>query len=65
MRQWHAGLGIVAAALVLVGCYESTEVTVYDPGVYKGEEDPLMAKQRKEAQQERLRQRFRQVQTDR
>lgn len=31
-------------ALALVGCYESAGVTRHQPGVYKGEPDPLVDK---------------------
>lgn len=34
-----AGLIIV----VLTGCYESSNVTVHKPGVYKGASDPLLS----------------------
>ncbi len=34
----------LALAVLLAGCYEDPDVTVYDPGVYKGKEDPLLAK---------------------
>lgn len=49
----------------LSACYESADVTVHEPGVYKGRKDPLLEKQRDAAQQESLRQRFNMVQTDR
>lgn len=56
---------LAGMALLLTGCYESTDVTWYEPGRYKGPKDPLLAKQKKQAQQEELRRRFRRVQTDR
>lgn len=28
--------------VVLTGCYESSSVTVHQPGVYKGASDPLL-----------------------
>lgn len=31
-------------ALALAGCYESAGVTRHEPGVYKGEQDPLVNK---------------------
>ncbi|MBL38044.1 MAG: hypothetical protein ACNS61_04635 [Candidatus Wenzhouxiangella sp. M2_3B_020] len=37
-------LFIALAALALVGCYESPDVTLHEPGVYKGEQDPLVKK---------------------
>ncbi len=49
----------------LTACYESSDVTLYKPGVYKGPKDPLVEKQRSKEQQEALVARFNQVQTDR
>jgi len=59
--RWLAGI----AAVALVGCSESADVTLYKPGVYKGPVDPLVEKQRTPQQQEALLARFNQVQTDR
>jgi hypothetical protein len=56
-------LGIALGALS--GCYESPDVTLYEPGVYKGTVDPLLAKERSPEQQQRLRARFELGQTDR
>lgn len=58
-------LGVVGALIVLSGCYESPDVTVHEPGVYKGTRDPLIAKQRSPEQQQTLRERFSLVQPDR
>ncbi|MDH3281301.1 MAG: hypothetical protein OEQ18_09245, partial [Gammaproteobacteria bacterium] len=52
------------AGLLLAGCYESAEVTVYEPGVYKGAQDPLM-QTKGDARAETLEKRFTMVQTDR
>jgi hypothetical protein len=49
----------------IAGCYESPDVHVYEPGVYKGDRDPLIQLEGTEKQQERLRDRFQLVQTDR
>lgn len=49
----------------LSGCYESPNTKLYTPGVYKGPKDPLVEKQRDEKQQNVLKARFAQVQTDR
>ena len=65
MRNRTSMAVVAGMALLLSGCYESADVTWYEPGNYKGPKDPLLAKQKKEAQQEELRQRFRMVQTDR
>jgi len=53
----------IAALIAVAGCGEP--VTVYEPGVYKGETDPLLAKQASPEQQARLQERFRTGQTDR
>lgn len=58
-------VGWAVAVAALAGCYESPDATNYEPGVYKGKSDPLLAKQKKEARKEALRQRFETVQTDR
>ena len=31
----------ILVPMALVGCYESDDVTRHEPGVYKGEQDPL------------------------
>lgn len=54
----------VVLGLGLSGCSDS-EVTLHEPGVYKGSVDPIVEKQGSAAQQERLVQRFNQIQTDR
>ncbi|MGI9305521.1 MAG: hypothetical protein ACR2RB_22875 [Gammaproteobacteria bacterium] len=50
------------APLALTACYESTDVVVHEPGVYKGAEDPLLSKA---PETEKLIERFRLVQVDR
>ncbi len=64
---WRTAMAAACAVALagLAGCYESPDATSYEPGVYKGPKDPLVAKQKKEKQQERLRQRFKTGQTDR
>jgi hypothetical protein len=54
---------IVIAALTLTACYEDADVTLHEPGVYKGGNDPhaLSAEERADI----LAKRFKQVQTDR
>ena len=59
---------ITAAALmagILWGCYESPDIAIHEPGVYKGKQDPLLAKERQPAQKEILVERISKVQTDR
>lgn len=56
---------LLAMGALLTGCYEDTDVTVHDPGVYKGKTDPLLAKMKTESLQGELDDRFRSVQMDR
>lgn len=59
-------LAVLALATAgLAGCYQSPDVTLHKPGVYKGDRDPILALERSEKQQQRLRDRFNLVQTDR
>lgn len=54
----------VSLTFVLAGCYESSSITSYEPGVYKGNKDPLLqasADQRAET----MKKRFELVQMDR
>ena len=55
---------VVVAAGGLAGCWDSTEVTVHNPGEYKGEKDPLLA-QSASARTDALMKRFQLVQIDR
>ena len=58
----------IAAAVVLAaglaGCWDTTDVTVHNPGEYKGPPDPLLA-QSASARSETLSKRFQSVQIDR
>jgi len=56
---------VVAASAGLSGCWESTDVTVHEPGEYKGMKDPLVESKSAAAREETLQQRFQMVQTDR
>jgi len=57
-------LAVLAAAALVAGCYETADVTVHEPGEYKGNQDPL-TKQQATARAEQLRKRFELVQIDR
>lgn len=50
-------------AFGLAGCYEDTDVTLHEPGVYKGSDDHQTMSDEERA--ETLKRRFKQVQTDR
>ena len=54
----------LVAVLGLAGCWESTDVTVHEPGKYMGTKDPLLSQQGS-SRTESLRQRFQLVQADR
>ena len=54
----------VVLATGLAGCWDSTDVTVHNPGEYKGEQDPLLA-QSASSRAETLTKRFQLVQIDR
>ena len=56
---------ILLLSLGLSGCYQSADVTLHEPGVYKGTRDPLVKLQGSEGQQQKLKERFNLVQTDR
>lgn len=51
--------------LLLGGCYESPDIEIYEPGVYKGGEDPLRDKLDQPELQSELYQRLQRGQTDR
>lgn len=65
MSRIAAMLALVALVLPLAGCYESTSVERYEPGVYKGKYDPLRQKLRTESLQNRLEERATQAHSDR
>jgi hypothetical protein len=56
---------LVSTVLVVIACYESPDVVVHKPGVYKGARDPLLVKQRSAKQQEVLRDRVMLIQAER
>lgn len=53
------------APLIVAGCYEDVTPTNYEPGVYKGETDPLLDKLESGDLREELDQRFEIAATDR
>ncbi len=63
MRKLALALGLTAA-VGLTGCWEDANVTVHEPGQYKGQKDPLLSQQAS-ARGEALKKRFQLVQADR
>lgn len=57
----RTGALAAAVAVVVAGC----GVKVYEPGVYKGTKDPLVAEHAKPEQKEQLKERFTKGQADR
>jgi hypothetical protein len=55
---------LAGVTVLLAGCWESPEITVAEPGKYKGKSDPLM-QQQATARGDTLKKRFQLVQTDR
>lgn len=58
-------LALAFLPLSLTACAERAEVTLHEPGVYKGGEDPLLAKQQSPQYVETLQERFAKGQSDR
>ena len=57
-------LALAFLPMSLTACAERADVTLHEPGVYKGAEDPLLAKQDSQYA-ETLQERFAKGQTDR
>ncbi len=49
---------VMLAALLLSGCYETTDVVIHEPGIYKGAKDPLLAVDGTAGFEEKLSERF-------
>jgi hypothetical protein len=64
MRKVTVAL-LIMASFAMGGCYEDTDITLHDPGVYRGTTDPLLAKQANPEQQAILAARFLKGQSDR
>lgn len=55
----------ISSPFWLSACYESVNVTLHEPGEYKGHEDPLLSKMKQQQLQEKLDERFKVSQSDR
>ena len=56
---------LAVRAVLATGCSRATDVTVYEPGVYKGPKDPLVAMHATAEHKALLQERFTMGQTDR
>jgi hypothetical protein len=58
-------LALAVLPMSLTACAEKADVTLHEPGVYKGGKDPLLAKQQNPEYIETLQERFARGQSDR
>ena len=64
-RPLAMALALAILPFSLTACAERSDVTLHEPGVYKGGADPLLAKQADPQHVEALQDRFAKGQTDR
>jgi hypothetical protein len=64
-RAWLKTCPVALLAVLGAACGGSMDVTVYEPGVYKGSEDPLVAMHAAPEQKAALQARFTKSQADR
>jgi predicted outer membrane protein len=62
MPRWGS---LALAAVLATACGRATDVTVYEPGVYKGPQDPLLATHATAEHKALLKERFTKGQADR
>jgi hypothetical protein len=65
MRRFALLPVLLLSASLFGACYESPDVAIHEPGVYKGAHDPLLAEQRSPRQLQILRERLKRIQMDR
>lgn len=64
-RRGALTIAALAGAVIVSGCYESADVTVHNPGEFKGMKDPLLDAKSTAEREEILQKRFQLVQVDR
>ncbi len=64
-RPLAMALALAVMSISLTACAERAEVTLHEPGVYKGSVDPLLAQQQNPEQIQTLQDRFAKGQSDR
>ncbi len=65
MRILVTVLFLVSSSLMLSGCYEDVDVSIHEPGEYKGQKDPLLSELKQQQLQKDLDERFKAGQSDR
>ncbi len=65
MRILLTVLFLVSGSLVLTACYEDVDVSIHEPGEYKGQKDPLLSELKQQQLQKELDERFKAGQSDR
>lgn len=64
-RPLAMALALALLPMSLTACAERADVTLHEPGVYKGGADPLLAQQQNPQQVQTLQERFAKGQSDR
>jgi len=64
-RRGALTIAVLASAVIMSGCYESTDVTVHEQGEFKGMKDPLLDAKSTAEREQVLAKRFQLVQVDR
>ena len=64
-RRGALTIAVLASAVIMSGCYESSGVVVHEPGEFKGKKDPLLDAKSTAEREEILQKRFQMVQADR
>ncbi len=64
-RPLAMALALALLPMSLTACAERADVTLHEPGVYKGGADPLLAQQQNPQQIQTLQERFAKGQSDR
>jgi hypothetical protein len=65
MRKWITALLLSSSVCLLHACYQDVDITLHEPGKYKGAKDALLAKLKTPDWQNKLNERFKLSQTDR
>ncbi len=64
-RRGALTIALLASAVIISGCYESTDVNAHKQGEYQGTPDPLLDAKSTAEREEVLQKRFQLVQVDR